>query len=130
MSTKSKDASGVPSATALRHEREAELGVGGALAGAALGAIAGPPGAAAGAIVGGIVGLVSGVASARGSEIDAAREEQLDNEIGLNGEGLGAPGLEHPPARLGVYSSASSGTGAAAAEEAPPADGPMSAPED
>lgn len=130
MTAKSKESTGIPSSATLRHEREAELGVAGALAGAALGAIAGPPGAVAGALVGGIVGLASGVASVRGTELDAVHDAELDDEIGVNGEGLGAPGLKHPEARVGAYSGGSSGAGGAPSSDTIPADGPLSAPEE
>lgn len=114
----------IPNKSTLRHEREAELAVAGAVAGAALGAVAGPPGAAVGALVGAIGGAVAGVASARGSELEGAHDRELDDEIGLNGEGLGAPGLEHPPARVGAYSSGSSGSSAPSSGHAP-ASGPL-----
>lgn len=127
MKQKSDPESSIPSQSTLRHEREAELGLAGAVAGAAVGLIAGPPGAAVGAVVGAIGGVVAGAAAARAAEAEASIDRELDDEIGINGEGLGAPGLEHPPARIGAYSSGSAGGGAPTST---PAEGPLSAPED
>lgn len=118
----------IPTKSTLRHEREAELAVAGAVAGAALGAVAGPPGAAVGAVVGAIGGAVAGAASARGDEIEGALDRELDDAIGINGEGLGAPGLEHPPARIGAFSAGSPGTGVPSSHA--PASGPLSVPDD
>lgn len=120
----------VPTPATLRHEREAELGVAGAVAGAALGAVAGPPGIAVGAIVGGIAGVVAGVAAAHGGEAAAQHEDELDEAIGLHGDGLGAPTLKHPPARVGAYSSGSAGGAAVSNSDAVPAEGPLSGPSD
>ncbi len=109
-----------------RHEREVEVGATGALAGAAIGAIAGPPGALAGAILGGVVGALAGATLDDQSVDSATHEGALDTAIGVSGGDLGAPGLEHPPAVVGIYSAATSGGAASAVE--PPADGPMQVP--
>jgi len=120
---KSRDAR----AASSRHEHEAEASVGGALAGAALGAFGGPAGAAAGAVIGGIVGAVAAGVAEKNSADHAARDGELDAEIGVSGGDLGAPNLEHPPARTGLYSMAS--TGAGASDDAAPSAGPMQAPD-
>ena len=106
---------------------EAEGGGAGALAGAVVGAVAGPPGVVAGAIIGGIVGTVTGAVLDAEALRKAAHNEELDAEIGVTGGDLGAPNLEHPPAKVGAFSSASTGVGAPADEE--PAEGPMQTPE-
>jgi outer membrane lipoprotein SlyB len=110
-----------------RHEREAEGGAAGAIAGASMGAIAGPPGVLAGAVIGGVVGAVAGAVLDRSSTERAARAGELDAEIGVSGGELGAPNLEHPPAKSGLYSAASTGTGSST--DASPAEGPIQAPD-
>lgn len=114
-------------AATLRHEHEAEGGVAGALAGAAMGAVAGPPGAAAGAVIGGIVGAMAAAALERDSVARAAVDRELDEEIGVSGGDLGAPNLEHPPSKRGLYSMATSGAGASGGSA--PAEGPIAPPE-
>jgi hypothetical protein len=110
-----------------RREHEAEGGVGGAFAGAAIGAVAGPAGALAGAVIGGVVGAVAtGIVEANAAD-RAAIERELDDEIGVSGGDLGAPNLKHPPAKAGLYSSASSGAGQSS--DSAPAEGPMQPPE-
>lgn len=107
-------------------ERDAAGGAVGAIAGASLGMVAGPPGAIAGAVIGGIVGaLATAVASERNAE-DDARDRQTDVDIGVTGDEIGAPNLEHPPATVGAYSSAAAG-GTASSDETP-AEGPMQEP--
>jgi len=107
---------------------EAEGSASGALAGAVLGAAAGPPGVAAGAIIGGIAGAITGAGLDTESSRDAARTRELDAEIGVSGGDLGAPGLKHPPAKIGAFSAASSGVDSSSGED--PAEGPIQAPED
>lgn len=114
-------------ASTRRHEHEAEGGVAGALAGAAMGAVAGPPGAAAGAVIGGIVGAMAAGAVETGAAERAAVDRELDAEMGVAGDDLGAPNLKHPPAERGVCSMASSGAGASG--DSAPAEGPMQPPE-
>jgi Glycine zipper len=116
-----------PSSSKRRLTHEAEGVAAGAIAGAALGSAAGPPGAIAGALIGGVVGAVSGaVLDTRAAE-SAEQERKLDEEIGVTGGEIGAPNLEHPPARIGAYSSASVGAGSSS--DATPAEGPISEPE-
>lgn len=114
-------------AKSRRLEHEAETGMSGALAGAAVGAVAGPPGAIAGAVIGGVVGVLAGAALENQADVTAARDEELDDEIGVNGGTMGAPNLEHPPASRGTYAGASAGTGSSASS--PPAEGPFQAPD-
>jgi|SRR5580658_5000871 hypothetical protein len=110
-------------ASKLRHEHEAEAGVAGALAGAAMGAVAGPPGALAGAIIGGAIGAGAAAALEQSSAEASVRNEELDAEIGVSGGDLGAPNLEHPPAKSGAYSAGSAGTSSSG--DASPAEGPI-----
>lgn len=107
---------------------EAEGGASGALAGAVLGAGAGPPGIVAGALIGGLAGAVTGVALDRESARQSARTRLLDAQIGVSEGDLGAPNLEHLPARTGAYSAASLGIDSSSHET--PAEGPMQAPEE
>lgn len=118
-----------PNAPSQRHPlHEAGGAAGGALAGAALGAIAGPGGAAAGAVIGGVVGAF--VAKVADEEMARAsfHDGELDAIIGVSGGDLGAPGLKHPPAVSGTYSSSSAGGGASGGGSS--AAGPIPTPED
>jgi hypothetical protein len=116
-----------PSNAKKRREHEVEGGTAGALAGATLGAIAGPPGAVAGAVVGAIAGAVAGRVVEGSNEARAAEDEELDREIGVSGGELGAPNLEHPPAKIGAYSGGSAGVGPMDDDESP-AEGPIQPP--
>jgi hypothetical protein len=100
----------------------------GAFAGAGMGGlVAGPPGAIVGAVVGTAMGAATGWAAYRGASEAADRDSQLDIDIGVHGPELGAPNLEHPPARIGAYSREASGAGAAA-EDRIEAEGPIQPP--
>jgi hypothetical protein len=114
-------------AAAQHLAHEAEGGGAGALAGAIVGAAAGPPGIVAGAIIGGIAGTVAGAVLDAESLRQAARTGELDSQIGVMDGEIGAPNLEHPPAKVGAYSGASSGV--SAPSEGAPAEGPMQPPE-
>jgi hypothetical protein len=105
---------------------EAEGAAAGALAGAAMGAAAGPPGALAGAVFGGVVGAMAGATLDTQAAESTDRERKLDEEIGVIGGEIGAPNLNHPPAKVGAYSSASVGGGASS--DSTPAEGPISEP--
>jgi hypothetical protein len=109
-----------------RVAHEAEGAAAGAIACAALGAAAGPPGAMAGAIIGGVVGAVTGAAVDTQSAVDTAEERKLDEQIGVMGGEIGAPNLKHPPAKVGAYSSSSTGVGTSS--DSTPAEGPFSEP--
>jgi phage tail tape-measure protein len=122
---KSKGVSGKAGKGRVVHE--AEGGASGALAGAVLGAGAGPPGIVAGAIIGGVVGTLAGAALDSESSRKSSRTRELDAEIGVSKGELGAPNLEHPPAKIGAYSAASSGVASSSGED--PAEGPMQQPE-
>ena len=108
-------------------ERELEAGTAGALAGATMGAIAGAPGVVVGAMVGAIAGAVAGRAVEKGEESRAADDRALDAEIGVSKGELGAPNLEHPPAKAGAYSGGSAGVDPASSDEEP-AEGPIQPP--
>jgi hypothetical protein len=129
MSQKTSDAT-KQSNTKKHVEREFEGGTAGALAGAAVGAIAGPPGAIAGAVVGAIAGAFAGRAVEDQDEARTAEDARLDDEIGVGGgEGgeMGAPNLEHPPAKIGAYSGGSTGVASSGDDESP-AEGPIQPP--
>jgi hypothetical protein len=102
--------------------REVAGAVGGAIAGGVLGAIGGP----AGVVVGATLGAATGAGAEKVTEGMLAkrrkRDEVLDGEIGVSGGELGAPNLAHPPARVGAYSTPSSGAGSVGRT---PAEGPM-----
>lgn len=113
--------------SARRHRHEAEAGAAAAVVGAAMGAMAGPAGVAAGAVIGGVVGvLASGAAESNAIEL-AETDRRLDRELGISEGDIGAPNLEHPPAKIGAYSVASSGAGSSSDSE--PAEGPMQSPD-
>jgi hypothetical protein len=105
---------------------EGEGAASGALAGAVLGAAAGPPGIVTGAIIGGVAGAIAGAALDSEAADRAVRTRGLDEELGVIEGELGAPNLDHPPAKVGAYSAASAGAGASSDEE--PAEGPIQAP--
>jgi hypothetical protein len=115
-----------PSSSKQRLAREAEGVAAGAIAGAVLGSAAGPPGAIAGAVIGGVVGAVTGAVLDTQTTESVDRNRKLDEEIGVIGGEIGAPNLEHPPARIGAYSSASAGAGSSS--DATLAEGPISEP--
>lgn len=117
----------LPPRGSKRAAHEAEAGLSGALAGAAMGAVAGPPGAVAGAVIGGVAGVLAGVAMDNAEEDRAARDADLDLEIGVSGGEIGAPNLEHPPATRGAYSAAASGLDGLPDDS--PAEGPMQSPD-
>ncbi len=99
----------------------AEVGVC-AVAGAALGAIAGPAGAIAGALIGSFAGTIAAIAMDNASRDATIHDDKLDEEIGVVSGSLGAPGLKHPPARVGAYSAGSSGVPSSGGRSA---EGPM-----
>lgn len=98
---------------ARRHRHELGGGAIGAIGGAGMGAlVAGPPGAIAGAVIGAAAGTLTAWASEANAIDDAAHDRQLDAEIGVSEGDLGAPGLEHPPAKVGALSAEVVGGGA------------------
>jgi len=104
-------------------EHDAVGGALGAVAGASMGLIAGPPGIIAGAMIGAVVGAVATeFVSERAAESDA-HDRDLDLEIGVKSDEIGAPNLDHPPAKTGAYTVAIPSSGEA------PAEGPMQVPE-
>lgn len=108
-----------------RRRRRYELAIGAlaAIGGGGLGAVfAGPWGLAIGAAIGGGAGGLAAWAAQRGDEEAALRDSQLDIDIGVVDGDLGAPGLEHPPAKIGAFSREASGTGNMPAA---PASGPF-----
>jgi hypothetical protein len=106
---------------------DAEGAASGAVAGVILGVVAGPPGMVAGAILGAAAGAVAAEAMEKDGERAAAHTRELDEEIGVMGGDLGAPNLAHPPARIGAYSTAATGTDAS--PDVDEAEGPIQAPE-
>jgi len=95
----------------------------GAAAGAIVGAVAGPAGAIAGAVVGGAVGAVAGGALMDEAEERFHHDEELDEAIGVIGGHIGEAPPDQPPARIGAFSRAATGTGGAG--ESSSSDGPM-----
>jgi hypothetical protein len=85
----------------------------GAVAGVIAGAIAGPAGAIAGSLIGAAVGAAAGRAIAFEDSRRQRNDERLDREIGVIDGSLGAASPHQPPARVGAYSAASCGAGAA-----------------
>jgi hypothetical protein len=113
------------SVKAETHTREA-LGVGaGALSGAGLGAVGGPVGAIVGAVAGGVAGALASLALEASSAGEAAHEQKLDDEIGVESGDLGTATVEQPPQR-GTYSSAAVGAGTATeSDDTELAEGPI-----
>jgi uncharacterized membrane protein len=111
-------------------EHEVEAGASGALAGAVFGAAAGPPGIAVGAAVGAIAGALVGSALDKEAAVEAEHTSELDDAIGVTKGDLGAPNLRHPAAKIGAYSGASVGRGAAGEASATPAEGGIEPPAD
>ncbi|HEX3855111.1 MAG TPA: hypothetical protein VHW01_29310 [Polyangiaceae bacterium] len=102
------------SAKAETQTKEA-VGVGvGALSGAGLGVAAGPVGAIVGAVAGGVAGALAALALEGSDAAEAANEEKLDEEIGVESGELGTAS-QQSRAQRGTYSSAA--TGAATATE-------------
>ncbi len=98
----------------------------GALAGLVLGlAAAGIPGLIVGALLGGGAGALLSLALLRKQHRDAEFEDLHDEELGVIGGQLGAPGLEHPPPTIGIYSRASLGGASTGGDDTAPAAGPM-----
>jgi hypothetical protein len=95
-----------------------------ALAGAAVGIYVGPIGVAIGAVLGAFVGLFAAYGLDRLAHETAARDSKLDQELGITGGTLGAPGLSHPPPVYGAYSAASAGAGGSSFDREP-AEGPF-----
>jgi hypothetical protein len=106
----------------------AEGAASGAVAGAIFGAVAGPPGMVAGALMGAAAGGVVAMVLDADADRRTVRTQELDEEIGVIGGDLGAPNLEHPPAKVGAYSVAASGAGTSTGDS--PAEGPMQTPEE
>lgn len=68
-----------------------------ATVGAVIGSIAGPPGAIAGAVVGAAIGTAAGLAMEREHHRDSQHGAELDTEIGVTSESLGAAPVENVP---------------------------------
>jgi hypothetical protein len=81
-----------------------------------------------GAVVGAVAGAIGEAAIEKNSAATRAEVAKLDAEIGVSGGELGAPNLDHPPAKVGAYSGSSAGSGDSDGEE--PAEGPMQPPAD
>lgn len=114
---------------ARRARYEMSAGAVGAVAGAGFGGIfAGPAGAAAGAVVGAAMGAATGWAVEMRAKDEAVRDRRLDREIGVVDGEIGAPNLQHPPARIGAFSREVSGAGSV--EATAQAEGPMQPPPD
>jgi hypothetical protein len=111
----------------FRIAHEAEGAASGAMAGTVVGAMAGPPGMVAGAIIGAAAGAMAGAVLDTEAAERAARTRELDAAIGVSGGNIGAPNLQHPPAKVGAFSGAS--VGAATSTTDAPAEGPMQSPQ-
>ena len=105
------------------HRTESIVAVSGSVAGAVVGSVAGPIGTVAGAIVGSVIGAAAGAVLEQENEREHLHDEQLDHDIGVFDGELGAADPDAPPAKIGAFSSGSSGAGAAPAPR--PSEGPM-----
>lgn len=125
MSKKNK-ADGAATLPGLGHPLEATVGTLGAVSGAGFGALAaGPAGAIVGGLIGAAVGATTGWAADEHTVEEIEADKALDDEIGVTSGSLGAPDLEHPPARVAAPSVASVGGAAHVAQTARDADGPL-----
>jgi hypothetical protein len=97
---------------------------GGAAAGAAAGAFTGPIGAAVGAVIGAAAGAAGAAAVEEAESARMRHDEELDEEIGVLGGDMGTRTVPHPPLRIGAFSAASMGVGAAE-EDITPDEGPI-----
>ena len=75
-----------------------------------------------GAVIGGAVAAAAGEVAHREHEDEAARDEELDEEIGVIGGDIGAAKPNQPPAR-GAFHAAS--LGISTAGHTAPAEGPI-----
>lgn len=107
-----------------RRRYEAAIGALAAAGGGGLGAVvAGPVGLAVGVIIGAGVGGLAAWALQGHEQAAAERDSQLDIDIGVGEGDIGAPGLRHPPAKIGAFSKEVSGAGHT--ERPTPASGPF-----
>jgi hypothetical protein len=83
----------------------------GAVAGAATGAIAGPPGMIVGGALGGVAATLATAIVEVEEHARAEHDAKLDEAIGVIDGDLGAASPNAPPARIGAFSSGSSGAG-------------------
>jgi hypothetical protein len=124
MAKKNKDKAEKESIQPPSHTHGAEVGaIAGEIAGGIVGSLAGPPGAVAGMVMGAAAGAIAGRVLDDEAERAHVHDGDLDDEIGVTSGSLGAPNLEHPPAKTGAYSVASSGGGGAATRT--PSAGPI-----
>ncbi|MEP7125610.1 MAG: glycine zipper domain-containing protein [Byssovorax sp.] len=93
----------------------------GAAAGALAGTLAGPVGMAIGAVIGGFVGGAAGVAVETSDQEKSTHEEQLDQDIGVSGGGIGEASPNQPRSH-GRFHAASLGVADAEPESS---DGPI-----
>ena len=94
--------------------------------GALVGSAAGPPGIVAGAIVGAFIGAAAGRAFEENQEALGAEDRRLDRAIGVTEGHIGEASPDQPPARMGLYHSASMGRGGGS--DAATCDGPIPTP--
>jgi hypothetical protein len=81
-------------------------------------------------VVGAIAGALVGSTLDKEAAVEASHTSELDDAIGVTKGDLGAPNLRHPAAKIGAYSGASVGRGAAGQEGATPAEGGIEPPPD
>ncbi len=108
--------------TGINHRTESIVAVSGTVAGAAVGTIAGPIGTFAGAIVGMVLGAATGAMLEEENEREHQHDGKLDTEIGVYDGPMGVAGPDDPPARVGAFSSSSSG---AVTPSQQPSEGPI-----
>jgi hypothetical protein len=83
----------------------------------------GPAGALAGAAIGSVAGVAASWALEADASVREAKEEELDEQIGVIGGDLGVECLEHPASKRGAYSAAAMGL--ESSETEPLAEGPI-----
>jgi len=104
---------------------EAIVAATGYAVGAVVGIIAGPAGVVAGAIVGSVAGAAAGAMLADSSRRKWHHDEVLDTAIGVYDGAIGAASPDAPKAKIGAFSSGSSGSAGITPSIPPPSEGPM-----
>jgi uncharacterized membrane protein len=95
---KAKESKTEPKMPNPNHTHGAEAGAfAGEVVGGVVGSMAGPPGAIAGMLMGAAAGALAGMVIDRDAERTHVHDDELDKEIGVTSDELGAPNLEHPP---------------------------------
>ena len=125
--THTKEHDGLPPPS---HRLAEAAAVSGAVAGGVAGAVAGPPGVIIGSMLGCAIGAAAGVVLEGAEHANVEHDAMLDSDIGVIGGDLGAASPTAPSARIGAFSSGSTGSAGGSRETQVPAEGLMPAGDD